>query len=313
VTSSAPEIAIAVRGVHKAYGDIHAVDGIDLDVAVGECVGILGPNGAGKTTTLELIEGLREPDSGEISVFGEPVWPRNLGLLPRIGVQLQTSAFFDRLSVIEQLHTFADLYGSPRSQAAHLLDMVGLSDRRHEQTSKLSGGQQQRLSIACALVHDPALVFLDEPSAGLDPTARRDLWDLVGRVRSGGRTVVLSTHFMDEAEVLCDRVAIMDAGRVLALDNPAALVRGLDAPTRVSLPPTAMTETEARGLPGVDAVEVDLGALTLTTRVPATVLAALGEIGRLDGLQVRSATLEDVFVSMTGRALHHPDPDPVSG
>ncbi len=296
--------AIRVRDVRKAYGETVAVDGIDLDVEVGECVGILGPNGAGKTTTLEMIEGLREPDAGEIRVFGEPVWPRNLAMLPRIGVQLQASAFFTRLNVIEQLHTFADLYGSPRSRAEELLELVQLADKATEPADKLSGGQQQRLSIACALVHDPDLVFLDEPSSGLDPTARRDLWDLVAAIRAGGRTVVLSPHFMDEAEVLCDRVAIMDAGKVLATDTPAALVRALDAPTRVLLPPGALSVEVAGQLAGVDDVGVDTGAMTLTTRVPDTVLAALGELDALEGLQVRSATLEDVFVSMTGRGLH---------
>ena len=225
--------AIEVHDLVMTYGDLRAVDGVGFEVAEGEFFGILGPNGAGKTTTLEMVEGLREPDSGTITVLGERVWPRNPGLLPRIGVQLQASSFFERLTAREQIHTFASLYGVPTARGDEWLERVGLVDKADTRVEDLSGGQHQRLSIACALVHDPELVFLDEPTASLDPQARRNLWDLLRGINDAGRTVVLTTHYMDEAEVLCDRVAIMDHGRLLRLDSPAALVEALDAPVQV--------------------------------------------------------------------------------
>ena len=185
---------------------------------------MLGPNGAGKTTLLEMLEGLRKPDAGQVTVLGEPVWPRNRGLQPRIGVQLQASAFFERLTAREQIHTFAALYRAPSSAADDWLERVGLEEKADTRVEDLSGGQAQRLSIACALVHDPELVFLDEPTAALDPQARRNLWDLLTDINETGRTVVLTTHYMDEAETLCDRVAIVDHGRLLQHDTPASLV-----------------------------------------------------------------------------------------
>ena len=225
--------AIEVRDLVMTYGDLRAVDDVTFEVAEGEFFGILGPNGAGKTTTLEIIEGLRRPDSGTVSVLGEQAWPRNARLLPRIGVQLQASSFFERLTAREQIHTFASLYAVPTGRADDWLERVGLVDKADTRVEDLSGGQHQRLSIACALVHDPELVFLDEPTASLDPQARRNLWDLLNVINDAGRTVVLTTHYMDEAEILCDRVAIMDHGRVLRLDTPAALVDALDAPVKV--------------------------------------------------------------------------------
>ncbi len=215
--------AIHVSGLTKRYGDLVAVDDVSLEVAEGEFVGVLGPNGAGKTTLLEMVEGLRRPDGGEVSVLGESVWPRNSGLQHRIGVQLQASSFFERLTAREQIRTFASLYGVGPATADDWLERVGLADKAGTRVEDLSGGQAQRLSIACALVHDPELVFLDEPTAALDPQARRNLWDLLSSINESGRTVVLTTHYMDEAETLCDRVAIMDRGRVLRLDAPATL------------------------------------------------------------------------------------------
>jgi ABC-2 type transport system ATP-binding protein len=292
---------IDVRDLRKAYGDQVAVDGVTFAVEAGERFGILGPNGAGKTTTLEVIEGLRPADSGEVTLLGAPPWPRRADLLRRVGVQLQASAFFEKLTAGEQVRTFADLYGAPRDRAAELLDEVGLADRDGTRTEDLSGGQKQRLSLACALVHDPEVVFLDEPTASLDPQARRNLWDLLGRLNASGRTVVLTTHHMDEAEELCDRVAIMDHGRVLALDTPAALVRGLGAPVRVTVLASALPVAEAEAIAGADGVEVDRDSLTLTTTRPESVLAELARRGALEGLQVRGATLEDVFLDLTGR------------
>jgi ABC-2 type transport system ATP-binding protein len=223
--------AIAVAGLRKRYGDVRAVDGVTFEVGRGEFYGILGPNGAGKTTTLELVEGLREPDEGTARLLGEPSWPRKPGLLRRIGVQLQSSAFFDKLTAREQIRTFAALYGVPAERADAMLETVGLTEKANVREDRLSGGQAQRLSIACALVHDPELVFLDEPTTGLDPQARRNLWDLLRAINAEGRTVVLTTHYLDEAEILCDRVAIMDAGRILRTGPPAELVSELGVAT----------------------------------------------------------------------------------
>jgi ABC-2 type transport system ATP-binding protein len=293
--------AIEVVDLVKRYGTLSAVDGVSFTVGQGEFFGILGPNGAGKTTTLEMVEGLRQPDAGSVRLLGESPWPRNPRLLPRMGVQLQASAFFDKLSAREQLETFGALYGVTGSRIDEMLELVGLSDSAGTREDRLSGGQRQRLSIACALVHDPELVFFDEPTAALDPQARRNLWDVLREVRSRGTTIVYTTHYLDEAEALCDRVAILDAGKVLALDTPAALVRGLQADTRVALPAGALPEADARGLPGVDRVQGGEHELVMTTRSPAVLVQALAERDRLDGVSVRTATLEDVFLHLTGR------------
>src|SRR5215469_13804987 len=239
---------ISVRDLRKSYGTVHAVDGVGFEVEQGEFFGILGPNGAGKTTTLEIIEGLREADSGEVLVLGRSPWPRNHTLLPRIGVQLQASSFFELLTAREQLLTFASLYGVSADRADAMLGVVGLEDQAGTRTEKLSGGQAQRLSIACALVHDPALLFLDEPTGALDPQARRNLWDLLRKISAEGRTVVLTTHHMDEAETLCHRVAIMDHGRILQVGPPAALIRQLDQPLRISVESGLLSAEEARAL-----------------------------------------------------------------
>ena len=241
---------ITVRDLRKSYGDVAAVDGVSLEVGQGEFFGILGPNGAGKTTTLEIIEGLREPDSGDVTVLGLPAWPRNGQLLPRIGVQLQASSFFERLTAREQIRTFASLYGVSAKQADDMLGTVGLTEQAGLRTEKLSGGQAQRLSIACALVHDPELLFLDEPTGALDPQARRNLWDLLRTINTSGRTVVLTTHHMDEAETLCDRVAIMDHGKILKAGPPAGLVRELDQPLRISVESGLISTEQAAGLTG---------------------------------------------------------------
>jgi ABC-2 type transport system ATP-binding protein len=293
--------AIAVSGLTKRYGEVTAVDGVDLTVEPGEFVGVLGPNGAGKTTLLELIEGLRRPDAGEVSVLGEPVWPRNPGLQSRIGVQLQASSFFERLTAREQIHTFASLYRVPTATADSWLVRVGLEDKADSRVEDLSGGQAQRLSIACSLVHDPELLFLDEPTAALDPQARRNLWDLLRDINEAGRTVVLTTHYMDEAETLCDRVAILDHGRILELGTPAALVRGLDAPTRITVAAGALTLGDADGIPGVLDVRESADGTVLTTRDPAGVVGILAQQRRLDGVSMHTGTLEDVFLALTGR------------
>lgn len=292
---------IVVDDLYKSYGAVHAVAGVSFEVRAGEFFGILGPNGAGKTTTLEMIEGLREPDKGSIAVLGKPVWPRNMTLLPHMGVQLQSSSFFERLTTREQLATWASLYGVGGERIDAALAEVGLTEKANTLTQKLSGGQAQRLSLACALVHDPEIVFLDEPTAALDPQARRNLWDLLRQINSQGRTVVLTTHYMDEAEILCDRVAIMDHGKILALDSPATLVRGLAAATRISVPLDTLSAAEAGTLPGVDSAEADDVVVSMKTERPAEVLSALAEREALAGVQVRGATLEDVFLELTGR------------
>jgi ABC-2 type transport system ATP-binding protein len=294
---------ISVQDLRKVYDDVPVVDGVSFSVERGECVGILGPNGAGKTTTLEMIEGIRRPDGGTIEVLGRSPWPRDPALLRLVGVQLQGTAFIEHLSAIEQLRTVTDLYGVERARAEEVLALVSLTDMADKDVDDLSGGQRQRLSIACALVHRPQVLFLDEPSTGLDPAARRQLWEVLGAVRADETTVVLTTHYMEEAEELCDRVAVMERGRVLAMDAPAELVRQLDAPTRLLLPPEALGVDTAASLDGVLAVEHDRGALTLVTREPADVIARLSELDALAGLQVRSGSLEDVFVSLTGRRL----------
>ena len=292
---------IVATDVRKRYGDIRAVEGVSLKVAEGEFFGILGPNGAGKTTTLEIMEGLREPDSGDVTVLGERPWPRNPRLLPRIGVQLQASSFFERLTAREQIRTFAALYGVGPARADEWLDVVGLTEAADQRNEKLSGGQQQRLSLACALAHGPDVVFLDEPTSGLDPQARRNLWDVLRDINAQGRTVVLTTHYLDEAESLCDRVAIMDHGRILRSGPPATLVRAIDAPTRIGIASGTVSPAEANAI--VDGADVSDNGVTLTisTRTPGPILAALAERDALRGLTVRAASLEDVFLQLTGR------------
>ena len=299
--------AIVVRDIRKSYGQTRAVDGVSFEVSEGEFFGILGPNGAGKTTTLEIIEGLRKPDGGEVWLLGASPWPRHTSLLPRIGVQLQASSFFERLTAREQIRTWASLYGVSARRADEMLELVGLSDKANTRIEKLSGGQAQRLSIACALAHDPEVVFLDEPTSGLDPQARRNLWDLLREINRQGRTVVLTTHYLDEAEALCERVAIMDHGKILQIGPPAALIRGLNAPTRISVESGTIAAHDARALAGDAEISDDGVSLTIATRDPARVLAALAERTALRGLSVRGATLEDVFLNLTGREYRDND------
>ena len=221
-----PENIIQVHDLRKSYGDLKAVDGISFGVSAGEVFGILGPNGAGKTTTVEILEGMRAPDSGIAVVNGIDVQRDPRAVKKIIGIQLQSSAFFDRLSLVEILDLMASLYHR-RIDALVLLRDVELDDRADALFKELSGGQKQRFSVASTLVNDPILLFLDEPTTGLDPQARRHMWELVQRFKSEGRTVLLTTHYMEEAEELCDRVAIMDHGKIVAMDRPAALVDSL--------------------------------------------------------------------------------------
>jgi ABC-2 type transport system ATP-binding protein len=294
-------VAISVRDIQRSYGDLRAVDGVTFEVGYGEFFGILGPNGAGKTTTLEIMEGLREPDGGEVTILGLRPWPRNPALLPRIGVQLQATSFFERLTAREQLRTFADLYRAPAKRADEMLEVVGLTSSAATRTEKLSGGQAQRLSIACALVHRPDVLFLDEPTGALDPQARRNLWDLLRAIAAEGHTIVLTTHHMDEAETLCQRVAIMDHGKILQIGAPAALVRGLAHPVRISVESGLLGQDEARAVGDSATVADDGVSLTFTTTEPGPILARLADHKALTGLQVAGASLEDVFLQLTGR------------
>lgn len=298
----AAQAAIHVEGVSKRYGTRQALDGVSLRVARGEFFGLLGPNGAGKTTLVEIMEGLRQADSGTVGVLGASPWPRNVALLPRIGVQTQSSAFFVRLKAREHLETVAALYGADRAAVERTLEAVALTDQRDTRVEDLSGGQRQRLAIASALVHDPELIFLDEPTAALDPQARRDLWNVLRGLKEAGRTIVYTTHHLDEAEALCDRVAILVEGRVAALDSPRGLVDAVGSATSVLLPPERMTVAEAEAIEGVDRAVLSGGSLVLETRASGKVMSALDALGGLDGVQTRSATLEDVYLRLTSAA-----------
>jgi ABC-2 type transport system ATP-binding protein len=314
IAETLEEVVIRIEGLRKRYGEVVAVDGLNLTVNRGEVFGILGPNGAGKTTTLETIEGLRKPDAGEIEVAGYDAVRESEDLKRIIGVQLQSTALFDYLTVRETLKLFADLYGADGSPARirELLDVISLTEKAKSRVENLSGGQQQRLSLALALVNDPKIVLLDEPTMGLDPQARRNLWGLVRHIRSEDKTVVLATHFMEEAEELCDRVAIMDRGRLLICDSPLALVRSLNMDATilasVETDPGEYLDADLDLLPGVMSKERNGEELLLWTEDAQATTTALLKLAaergmQLKNLSVRNANLEDVFISYTGRGL----------
>lgn len=303
---------IQVKDLRKAYGSIQAVDGVSFEVQRGEIFGIIGPNGAGKTTIVEIMAGLRRQDSGEVRVLGLDPHRRESGLSERTGVQLQQAALPDSMRVWEALDLFASFYRNAPDWRP-LLETWGLAEKRDARFSSLSGGQQQRLFIALALVNDPEIVFLDELTTGLDPQARRTTWDLVREIRDQGKTVVLVTHFMDEAEKLCDRVAVIDHGQCIALDTPARLIAGINAGTRVrfTLNGGYHDLSGLQTLPGVERVErennqvivhgQDLpGQPTLLLQVAVK----LGEAGVVPAdLSSERSTLEDVFIAVTGRQI----------
>jgi ABC-2 type transport system ATP-binding protein len=303
-----PDTMLSVEGLTKRYGSLVAVDAISFKVRGGETFGILGPNGAGKTTTLEMIEGLRRPDAGRIILLGLDAVRQRRAVQERIGVQLQSQALWPELTVEETLRTFRALF---RRKAAleGLLERFSLVDKRRSLVRELSGGQKQRLSVASALVNDPEVVFLDEPTTGLDPQARHSFWDLIRDMRCQGKTVIVTTHYMEEAEALCDRVAIMDQGCIMALDTPRKLVRDLAFDNTVECSFDGPVERERLlALPAVRDVRSEDGAYFLFTNdVSATLTGLMGLTDdngqRVQGLQVRTATLEDVFISLTGRRL----------
>jgi ABC-2 type transport system ATP-binding protein len=306
----APESALHVRGLRKAYSDVVAVNGLDLEVRRGECFGLLGPNGAGKTTTIEICEGLTAPDSGEVEVLGMR-WDREaMALRQRLGIQLQETQLSDKLTVFETVRLFRSFYrqGPP---AAEMIELMQLGEKAKSRVGGLSGGQKQRLALACALVGNPDLLFLDEPTTGLDPQARRQLWDVIDEFRGQGRTILLTTHYMDEAEKLCDRVAIMDHGRQIALGTPRELVASIGGENVVEFScgsGQVLNAEPLRGFEGVNDVRVEDGTVRMqVNELHRAVPALLDEITRqgipLAELRTHSATLEDVFVALTGRHL----------
>ena len=306
----ANSVALAVRALRKTYGEVVAVDGLDLEVRTGECFGLLGPNGAGKTTTIEICEGLLVPDSGDVSVLGHTWLADRAELRERLGVQLQETQFAEKLTVLETVRLFRSFYAAGRSPQ-EVVSLVQLEDKRNARVNTLSGGQKQRLSIACALVGDPDLLFLDEPTTGLDPQSRRQLWDIVDDFRRRGGTTLITTHYMDEAERLCDRVAIVDHGKIIALGTPRELILSLGAEQVVefALKDGAEPSVDALGtLTGVRSVRVAGGTWTLEVGAAhEAVPALLAYIDRsqfgLTELRTHSPTLDDVFVSLTGRTL----------
>jgi ABC-type multidrug transport system ATPase subunit len=296
VDRATPGPALVLDGVVKQYAGRRAVDEVRLEVATGEFLGLLGPNGAGKTTLVEIAVGLRRADAGTVTLLGEPSWPRRTDLLRRVGVQTQSAAFFVRLTAREHLRTVAALYGLGRDAAEEALHVVGLGRLGETRAEKLSGGQRQRLAIAAALVHDPEVLFLDEPTASLDPQARRELWDVLRRLHADGRTIVYTTHHIDEAEALCTRVAIMAQGAVVASGAPYDLIDAAALPTRLVVPRDAITLDAARAVPGVTAAVLEGPSVVIETHHAAVVLERLHTVVGLRGVQTRPPTLEDVYL-----------------
>lgn len=302
------DAAIQVQHLVKRYGALTAVDDISFEVQRGQVFGLLGPNGAGKTTSVECIEGLRAPDGGDIRVLGLDARKDLQPIKERIGIQLQTTGLYPKLAVREVIELFASFY-TRRLPTEHVIEMTGLQERVNARTKDLSGGQKQRLSVALALVNDPDLLFLDEPTTGLDPQARRNLWDVIEHLQAQGKTILLTTHYMEEAEQLCDRIAVMDHGKIIALDTPDALVRQnfREQAIEFESSPPAPVETLEQ-LAGVARAQIQGAEITVfSTDVPATMagLLQLAQQGVLhfNNLVVRRATLEDVFLKLTGRRI----------
>ncbi len=320
-------LAIRCKNLVKSYpGGVTAVNGLDLDVQEGECFGLLGPNGAGKTTTIEILEGILPPTSGEVEILGHAWGNGDRRIREKIGISLQETQLSEKLTVRETLRLFRSFYPEGLSPEQSI-DLVSLGEKADARVGKLSGGQKQRLAVACAMVGDPRLLFLDEPTTGLDPQSRRQIWEILKRFRGEGRTILITTHYMDEAERLCDRVAVVDHGKVIALGSPRDLIASLggehmielalanggapdgaathNAPPRKALP---VSEQELIALPGVSSVRVAGAELALTVSEPHVtlpkLLERLGENGgSLTRLSIRHASLEDVFVKLTGRHL----------
>ncbi len=315
------DLAIDCRNLTKRYksrsGAVDAVNGLDLQVRSGECFGLLGPNGAGKTTTIEILEGLLAPTSGDVEVLGRRWGEHDDELRQRIGISLQETRFPEKLSVRETLVLFRSFYRSGKDPAA-TMEAVGLVEKAGAWVGKLSGGQRQRLAVACALVGNPDLLFLDEPTTGLDPQSRRQLWDIIRGLKEEGRTTLITTHYMDEAERLCDRVAVVDHGKVIALGSPSELIAGLGGEHVIEFAVTngaGPSAAEYGSLPSVREVRSDGPAIALTVGEPHVAVPALLERLQSRGQQLarlttRHVSLEDVFVHLTGRHLRDDEVPP---
>ena len=308
-TAPAAEPAVVLRGLVKRFDDVTAVDGLDLDIRAGECFGLLGPNGAGKTTTIEILAGLQTATAGEVRVLGRTWGSGDHALRARLGVSLQETRLPERLTVIEVLRLFRSFYPHGRVPA-EVMEEVGLADKARTWTVKLSGGQRQRLALGCALVGDPDLLILDEPTTGLDPQARLHIGDTILSYRQRGRTVLVSTHYMEEAQRLCDRVAVIDHGKVIALGRPQELVAALGGEQVVEFAQggDALLDAELEALPEVRGLRRAGRVAVLATTDARVTLPALLDLTRarglaLESLATRQATLEDVFVALTGRRL----------
>jgi ABC-2 type transport system ATP-binding protein len=302
------ELAIECRQLVKRYGDLVAVDHLDLEVARGECFGLLGPNGAGKTTTVEILEGLTVPDGGEVYLLGK-TWKRRGArkLRARIGVALQETRLPEKLTVLEVVRLFRSFYPQGRSPD-EVIEILGLVEKREARVGNLSGGQRQRLALASALVGNPDLLFLDEPTTGLDPQARLRIWEVVETFRKDGGTVLMTTHYMDEAHRLCDRIAIMDRGKGIALDTPDSLIDSLGAEQIIEFPSNGFDPEAMRNLPGVVGIKHRGGSTRLRVQhlgeaLPALLSHAAAHGVTLESLTTHRATLEDVYVHLTGRGL----------
>jgi ABC-2 type transport system ATP-binding protein len=309
IVPATQRVALRCSGLVKRFADVTAVNGLDLEIFAGECFGLLGPNGAGKTTTVEILEGLTPADAGTVELLGQH-WnvADDRALRERIGVQLQETQLAEKVTVAETLRLFRSFY-----QRGHSVDevirTVALDEKRNARVGKLSGGQKQRLAVACALVSDPELLFLDEPTTGLDPQARLSLWDVVEKFREGGGTILLTTHYMEEATRLCDRVAIMDHGKVIALGTPAELIESLGADQIIEFSVTTTLADDAlTSLPAVTHLrkrgeEYALTVAEIGVALPALLAEIKQQQSELVTLTTHQATLEDVFVSLTGRML----------
>ncbi len=306
------DVAVMARGLVKRYGELVAVDGVDLEVRRGTCLGVLGPNGAGKTTIIEILEGLKPPDGGEVQVLGRSWGDNAREIQERIGVQLQETEFQDKLTVIEMLRMFRSFYRDG-TDLEKVIATIGLEEKRTARVKTLSGGQKQRLAIGCALLHKPEVLFLDEPTTGLDPQARRRLWEVVETFKTHGGTVVLTTHYMEEAERLADEVIIVDHGVVIARGSPASIIASLGVENVVQFglsdtDPRTLSEDDLLALDGVQSVAYNGAQITLTVIQTQAVIAGLFDLIEqrelaLEDLRTHRPTLEDVFVSLTGKHL----------
>ena len=303
-------IAVRVSGLTKRYGDLVAVRGIDFEVRQGTCMGILGPNGAGKTTTIEILEGLKQPDSGEVEVLGRS-WAKDAeAIRERIGVQLQETVLTEKMTVEETVRLFRSFYARG-ADCSDVLELVGLTEKRAARVGDLSGGQKQRLALGCALVNEPKLLFLDEPTTGLDPQARRRVWEIVSELKRKGGTVILTTHYMDEAEVLADELVIVDHGSIVTRGTPKDIIAGLEAESVVSLVPAegaVFDDGELGALAGVSEVRREADSIVLSVSDTQRAIGALYQFLDREGLELldlhtHRPTLEDVFVSLTGHHL----------